>query len=98
MKQVLVVLALLAVGFSLTDREICQQGLNGIYEQNKLPDPKTLLNCASDDTTHKIVPFIGKSLDKAARGSVTDLLSLIQDVKNFVASLPQSELDCASTN
>jgi hypothetical protein len=99
MKGTIVVLfALMAVGFTLTDREICQQGLNGIFEQNKLADPKTLLNCASDDSTHKIVAFIGKALDKAAKGSVSDLISLISDVKNFVNSLPPSELDCASTN
>ena len=42
-----------------TDKEILQQGLNGLFEQNKLPDPTTIVPCIDDDTAHKIVVFIG---------------------------------------
>jgi hypothetical protein len=29
----------------LTNKEILQQGLNGLFEQNKLPDPVTIVPC-----------------------------------------------------
>jgi hypothetical protein len=76
MKNILL-LALLCVSvLSLTDKEILQQTLNGLFEQNKLPDPKTIMPCIDDDTAHKIVVFAGQVLDKAAKGSISDLLSL----------------------
>ena len=76
MKNILL-LALLCVSvLSLTDKEILQQALNGLFEQNKLPDPKTIMPCIDDDTAHKIVVFAGLVLDKAAKGSISDLLSL----------------------
>jgi len=53
-------LAILTISaFSLTDKEIIQQTLNGLFEQNKLPDPKTIVPCIDDDTAHKIVVFAG---------------------------------------
>ena len=42
-----------------TDKEIIQQNLNGMFEQNKLPDPTTIVPCLDDDTAHKIVVFLG---------------------------------------
>ena len=56
--------------------QILQQTLNGLFEQNKLPDPKTIMPCIDDDTAHKIVVFAGQVLEKAAKGSISDLLSL----------------------
>lgn len=97
-KALAVLLCVLAVGYSLTDREICQQSLNGIFEQNQLADPATLMGCFSDDSAHKVVDFVGRSLDKAARGSLTDLLTLLQDTIKFFDSLPASEMECARAN
>lgn len=93
-----VFVALLVVGLALTDREICQQSLNGFFEQNKLPDPVTIMDCASDSTATKIVEFVGKSLNKAARGSATDLVTLIYDIDVFIESLPADEVSCVRTN
>lgn len=89
---------LFTLTLSLTDKEILQLSLNGIYEQNKLPDPKTVTDCGDDATNHKIVVFIGDALGKAAKGSVTDLVSLVSEVKNFIDSLPQSFSDCMGAN
>jgi len=75
---------------NLTDKEIIQQGLNGLFEQNKLPDPKTIVPCFDDDTAHKIVVFAGQVLEKAAKGSIADLISLIQLIKNFGDQIPVS--------
>lgn len=44
---------------SATDKEILQQTLNGLFEQNKLADPTTVVPCFDDDTAHKTVVFIG---------------------------------------
>lgn len=44
---------------NLTDKEIIQETLNGAFEQNKLPDPTTIVPCIDDNTAHKIVKFIG---------------------------------------
>jgi hypothetical protein len=60
----------------ISDKDTLQQTLNGLFEQNKLPDPKTIMPCIDDDTAHKIVVFAGQVLEKAAKGSISDLLSL----------------------
>ena len=83
---------------NLTDKEIIQQGLNGLFEQNKLPDPTTIVPCIDDDTAHKIVVFGGQLLQKAARGSVQDIISLIDMVKKFGDEIPQSVKDCLDGN
>ena len=61
---------------NLTNKEILQQGLNGLFEENKLADPTTIVPCIDETTAGKIVVFIGDVLNKAARGTVTDLLKL----------------------
>jgi len=42
-----------------TDKEILQQALNGLFEENKLADPTTIVPCIDDATAHKLVVFIG---------------------------------------
>ncbi len=59
MKNIILLTILCVSVLSLTDKEILQQGLNGLFEQNKLPDPKTIVPCFDDDTAHKTVVFIG---------------------------------------
>ena len=93
------VLSLLVLSVvSATDKEIIQQTLNGLFEENKMKDPTTIVPCIDDDTAHKIVVFVGTVLEKAARGSATDLISLIQDIKNFGDQIPQSVKDCLDGN
>ena len=60
MYKIVCILAILLVStLSLTDKEIIQQTLNGLFEQNKLPDPTTIVPCIDDATAHKIVVFAG---------------------------------------
>ena len=54
--------------------------------------------CIDDDTAHKIVVFIGQLLDKAAKGSISDLTSISQLVKDFGKEIPQSVKDCLDGN
>jgi hypothetical protein len=81
-----------------TDKEILQQALNGLFEQNKLPDPTTIVPCIDDDTAHKIVVFIGQVLEKAAKASITDINQLVQLIKGFGDQIPQSVKDCLDGN
>ena len=81
-----------------TDKEIIQQALNGAFEQNKLPDPTTVVPCIDDDTAHKIVVFVGQILEKAAKGSVSDLIALKNLVEDFGKEIPQSVKDCLDGN
>ena len=97
-KSLLVVLLLCVSALSISDKEIIQQTLNGLFEQNKLPDPTTVVPCIDDDTAHKIVVFAGQLLEKAAKGSVSDLLSLVQLIKDFGDQIPQSVKDCLDGN
>lgn len=98
MKNILL-LALLCVSvLSITDKEIIQQTLNGLFEQNKLPDPKTIVPCIDDATAHNIVVFGGEILDKAARGSIADLLSLKDLIEKFGDSIPESVKTCLEGN
>ena len=94
MRQLLIVLLLVAMIQALTDKEILQQGLNGLFEQNKLPDPTTIVSCFDDDTAHKVVVFAGEVLEKAAKGSITDLVQLISLIKGFGDQIPKSVSDC----
>jgi hypothetical protein len=82
----------------LTDKEILQELLNCAFEENKLPDPTTIVPCFDDDSAHKTVVFIGELLDKAAHGSVQDLINLKDLVQKFSDSLPQSVKDCLNGN
>ena len=98
MAKIVCLLVLLAVATSITDKEIIQQSLNGLFEQNKLPDPTTIVPCIDDTTAHKIVLFIGEVLEKAAKGSISDLVSLINLIKAFGDQIPQSVKDCLDGN
>ena len=97
-KSLLVLSLLLAATLSLTDKEILQTTLNGAFEQNKLPDPTTIMPCIDDATAHKIVVFIGQVLEKAAKGSVSDIIGLVQMIKDFGDQIPQSVKDCLNGN
>jgi hypothetical protein len=91
-------LLLLVSTMCLTNKEILQQGLNGLFEENKLPDPTTIVPCIDEGTAKKIVDFIGVLLEKAARGSISDLISLVDLIKKFGDEIPQSVKDCLDGN
>lgn len=98
MKAILVILAIILMANSITDKEIIQETLNGLFEENKLPNPTTIVPCIDDDTAHKIVVFGGEVLEKAAKGSITDLVQLIGLIKGFGDQIPQSVKDCLDGN
>lgn len=83
---------------NLTNKEILQQGLNGLFEENKLKDPTTIVPCIDEATAKKIVDFIGTVLEKAAKGSISDLISLVDLIKNFGDQIPQTVKDCLDGN
>ena len=97
-KGLFVLSLLILTVVSATDREILQQTLNGLFEQNKLKDPTTIMPCIDDTTAHKLVVFIGDVLEKAARGSPTDITKLIDEIKAFGDQIPQSVKDCLNGN
>jgi len=98
MKNIILLAILCVSALSLTDKEILQQTMNGLFEQNKLPDPKTIVPCFDNDTAHKLVVFIGQVLDKAARGSISDLLSLKDLIEQFGNQIPDSVKTCLNGN
>jgi hypothetical protein len=98
MRKILAFLAIILLTQAITDKEILQQALNGIFEENKLPDPTTIVPCIDDATAHKIVVFAGEVLEKAAKGSIADLLSLVNLIKGFGDQIPQSVKDCLDGN
>jgi len=54
--------------------------------------------CIDDATAHNIVVFAGQVLDKAARGSISDLLSLKDLIEKFGDSIPESVKTCLAGN
>jgi hypothetical protein len=98
MKNIILLTILCVSVLSLTDKDILQQTMNGLFEQNKLPDPKTIVPCFDDDTAHKTVMFIGTLLDKAAKGSISDLLGLKDLVQAFGKSIPDAVKTCLDGN
>jgi len=97
-KNILLLTIIFVAAFSATDKEILQQLLNGLFEQNKLPDPKTIVPCFDDKSAHDTVVFIGTVLDKAAKGSLSDLIALKDIIEKFGDSLPQAVKDCLNGN
>jgi len=63
-----------------------------------LSDPTTIVPCIDDQTAHKIVVFAGQVLDKAAKGSVKDLIELKDLINAFGDQIPQSVKDCLNGN
>ena len=98
MKHIILLTILCVSALSLTDKEILQQTLNGLFEQNKLSDPTTIIPCIDDNTAHSIVVFAGQILEKAARGSISDLLSLKDLIQKFGDSIPDSVKKCLDGN
>ena len=98
MGKILAILALVLLAQAITDKQIIQQGLNGLFEQNKLADPTTIVPCIDDATAHKIVVFAGDVLEKAAKGGISDLVQLISLIKGFGDQIPQSVKDCLDGN
>lgn len=80
--------------FTLTDKEILQQGLNGFTAENKLPDSTSIIACLDDETASRTVKFIGDTLEKSAKGSLADLISLIPEIEKFLNSLPEPVKVC----
>ena len=50
--------------------------------------------CFDAATSHKIVVFVTDVLAKAAKASVTDLIALIAEVKDFITTIPEETIDC----
>jgi hypothetical protein len=44
---------------AITDKDIIQSTLNGLFKQNGLPNPTTIVPCFDDATAHKVVLFVG---------------------------------------
>lgn len=72
--------------------------MNGLFEENKLKDPTTIVPCIDEATAGKIVVFIGKILDQAAKGGVSDIIKIIDEIKAFGDQIPQSVKDCLDGN
>ena len=70
----IIFLGILALSLTLTDKQIIQAGLDGLFNANKLPNSTTVVPCIDDATAHKIVVFEGECLEKAAKGSIKDLV------------------------
>ena len=74
--------------------DIVQEAFNGLFEENKLPKPVHTVSCFTEDTCVKLVKFVGEVLDKAAKGSVKDLIELKNLIEKFGDQIPESEKKC----
>jgi len=89
---------ILGLSDGISDKDIIQQALNGAFDQNKLPQPTTIVPCIDDASAHQIVVFIGQVLDKAAKGSLSDLIALPNLIKDFGNSLNPAVSTCLDGN
>jgi hypothetical protein len=81
-----------------TDNDILQSVLEGVFAENNLPGPYMVKYCFDEPTSHRIVVFIGEAAEKAAKGSVGDLLKLIELIKEFGSTIPPETIDCLGRN
>ena len=63
-----------------------------------MPAPTTVMDCIDDKTAHDMVVFVTDTLQKAAKGSIADLISLVQDFKKFLDNLDPKVQSCLTTN
>jgi hypothetical protein len=96
--KVLCLIALISLSLAMTDKEIIQNGLNGLFEQSKLPDPKTIVPCIDDVSAHDIVVFFGQLVSKAANGTFSDFISLHQFILDFKDKLEPKVKKCLTKN
>jgi hypothetical protein len=73
---------------ALSDNEIIQHVFEGLFAENNLSGPYMIKYCFDEATSHRIVEFVNDALRKAAKGSVTDLLALINLTKEFAGTIP----------
>lgn len=64
------------------------KGLNGLFEENKLVDPTTIVPCFTGSTAQQTVDFLTQVLAEAAKGSISDLVNIVKQVQAFGDSLP----------
>jgi hypothetical protein len=72
--------------------------LNGLFKENKLPDPTTIVPCFDDKSALDIVVFIDNLLDKTSKGSLSDVLNFLDEIKKIGDSLPSDVQDCLNGN
>lgn len=84
MNKIILALSILVLStVSITDKEILQQTMNGAFEENKLPDPTTVVPCFDDKSAHLTVVFIGKLIDKLAKASISDIDAIKKLIEDF---------------
>ena len=75
-----------------------QQGFNGLFQVNKLPDPTTIVPCFDDKTADSVIDFGGKLLAKACSASISDFAAIVKMIQDFGDSIPQKVKDCLNDN
>jgi hypothetical protein len=65
-----------------------QQVFNGIFEANNVTQTNKPLACLDDNVMKSSVALIGELLQKGAKGSVADLISLADIVSQYLDSIP----------
>lgn len=61
----------------MTDTDIIQQVLEGVFSENKMDGPYMIKYCFDQKIAHATVVFLGDALARAAKGSAKDLIQLI---------------------
>ncbi len=63
--------------------------LGGLFEQNYLRNPSTIMPCMDEYTAADMVAFIGDTLNKLAKGSINDFIACYNKTKDYHNTLPQ---------
>lgn len=79
-------------------KDSIQQGLNGLFEVNKMPDSTTIVPCIDEKTASSIIDFGGSLLSKACSASIADFATIIKMIQDFGDSIPQAVKDCLDGN
>jgi hypothetical protein len=79
-------------------KDSIQDGLNGLFEVNKLPVSSTIVPCLDDKTADSIIDFGGSLLAKACSASIADFAAIVKMIQDFGDSIPQKVKDCLDGN
>jgi len=89
---------LMAGKLGISNIDIIQLFLNGLFEANGLADPTTITPCIDDESAAKIVQFIPELFKAVGKASVFNYNKVIDLVKNFGDSLNPAVGECLDNN
>jgi len=71
--------------------------ITGVWTQASLSAPTVICSCWDETTSANLLTTLGEVLQEASSGSLSVLTKIEQQVKAFIATIPQADLTCLNS-